>query len=309
MLDKILETNYYVSANSKCVNLNMDNINKLFDKYNFQNIQHLLMSNPFEILDLEIKDIVNFLVIYDSIDCSFWGSPKWEIESSKGKIDGAFALMYSLLELRKKYNGLNFDAISYEEFSNYLKGNVEIPLLKERYNVVKEVSNIINSKMNGDFYNYTKHITNDLDLFNLIINEFPSFKDERSYQEKTIYFYKLAQLLVSDILHIREIKEEIKVDYSHLIGCADYKIPQVLRSLGILEYNDELANLVDNKQEIKENSIYEVEIRANMIVALSEIKKLLTDVFMIDINNFVWSLGQDKSSPTKPYHLTRTMSY
>ena len=57
-------------------------------------------------------------------------------------------------------------------------------------------------------------------------------------------------MLTSDILHIRELKENIRMDYSHLIGCADYKIPQVMRGLGILEYNDKLANIIDNKKEI-----------------------------------------------------------
>ena len=60
--------------------------------------------------------------------------------------------------------------------------------------------------------------------------------------------YKLAQLLTSDILHIRELKENIKVDYSHLVGCADYKIPQVMRGLGILEYNRKLADIIDNRK-------------------------------------------------------------
>lgn len=29
----------------------------------------------------------------------------------------------------------------------------------------------------------------------------------------------------------------------------------------------------------------------------------------IDINDFIWSKGQDKTKQYKPYHLTRTKSY
>ena len=103
--------------------------------------------------------------------------------------------------------------------------------------------------MNGNFYEFIKDITIDMELFNIIIKYFPNFNDERKYKEKTVYFYKLAQLLTSDILHIREIKENIKVDYSNLVGCADYKIPQVMRGLGILEYGVELSELIDNKKQ------------------------------------------------------------
>lgn len=200
--------------------------------------------------------------------------------------------------------------ISFEKFSNALKGNTEIPLLEERYQVLKEVSHVINKKMSGNFYNYVKEINSDLDLFNLLIENFTNLKDIKTYQEKTIYFYKLAQLMVSDILHIRELKENRKMNYSHLVGCADYKIPQVLRGLNILEYDEELANLVDNKIEIAENSIYEVEIRANMIIAINMIKERLgSKIDAIDINDIIWSLGHDKSKEIKPYHMTRTMSY
>ena len=79
-------------------------------------------------------------------------------------------------------------------------------------------------------------------------------------------------------MHIRKLKENIEIDCSHLVGCADYKIPQVLRSLGILEYDEELSELVDKKQEIEENSSYEVEIRANMIIAIDFIKKELKKI-------------------------------
>jgi hypothetical protein len=48
--------------------------------------------------------------------------------------------------------------------------------------------------------------------------------------------YKLAQLLTSDILHIRELKESIKVYY---------KISQVMSGLGIIEYSDKLAYIID----------------------------------------------------------------
>jgi len=36
----------------------------------FDEASHWLSSNPFDILNLNIEDIVNFLIIYDGIDCS-----------------------------------------------------------------------------------------------------------------------------------------------------------------------------------------------------------------------------------------------
>ncbi len=309
-LEMVLESCSYVQKNSKHVNINSNKIKELVRSTDFSVSSHWLASNPFGIFDLDVKDIVNFLVIFDSIDFSFWGNPKWSIEKDKEKIDGAFALMYSLLELMKVKKGLDFERISFDEFANALKGNIEIPLLKERYEIVLQISKIINLKMKGNFYNYIKNVTDGLQLLNIIVNNFPSFEDKRNYNGVEVYFYKLAQLVTSDILHIRSLKEGIDVNCSALVGCADYKIPQVLRGLGVLEYDDELANIVDNKIEILENSIYEVEIRVGMIIAVDLIKKKLKNkVDSIVINDIIWTLGQDKSRKFMPYHLTRTTKY
>jgi len=310
MLDNILKTCNYVQKNSKHVQIDESKLSNLAYKINFENPKHWLSSNPFGILDLDIESIVNFLVIYDSINFSFWGNPKWCVKLENETIDGTYALMYCLLELQKKFSNLDFDVISFNDFSNALRGNVEIPLLEKRYEIAKEVSNIINKKMCGNFYSYIKNVTVDIKLFNIITFNFPSFSDTRTYNNKTIHFYKLAQLLTSDILHIRKLKENLDIDISHLVGCADYKIPQVLRNLGILVFDEELSNLVDNKIELMENSEYETEIRANMIIAINDLKFFLNEKFnSIEINDLIWSLGQNKSLMKLPYHLTRTTSY
>ena len=309
-LEKVLDTSYFVIENAQHVTIDQTRIKNFVKENNFKKSHHWLASNPFHLLDLEVSDIVNFLVIFDSIDCSFWGNPKWEIETEDGKQDGAFALLYALLKLRKEKGNLNFEEISLDEFSKYLAGNVEIPLLRERYEVVLEISKTINAKMEGDFYHYIKNITSDLLLFHTIIHHFPSFEDSRTYLGEKVYFYKLAQLLTSDILNIEKLKENIPISCSHLVGCSDYKIPQVLRGLEILKYDEKLSNIVDNKEEIAENSSYEVEIRAGMIVAIDLIKKELKDKMdAIDINDMIWTFSQDQSRKLLPYHLTRTINY
>ncbi len=310
-LEEVINTSKYVVNKAKHVKIKEEELSKLINNWNYEEPIHWLCSNPFGLLDKNIEEIVNFLLILGSIDCSFWGSPKWTITTEENEnIDGAFALIYALSKLQKEKGHLDFTKISFKEFEQALEGNIEIPLLKERYQTINEISRIVNEKMNGNFYEFTKSITNDIELFNLIVDNFPSFEDKRTYKGKTIYFYKLAQLVVSDILHIRKLKENIDVDYSHLVGCADYKIPQVLRGLNIVIYDEELSLLVDSKTEIEENSIYEVEIRASMIVVISKIKEALKNkMCAIDINDIIWSLGQDKSKNFKPYHRTRTMSY
>lgn len=314
MLDKVLETSRFVVNNARHVRINYDKTNQLIDELLMFDNVHYLTKVPYGIYDMSTKDIVNFLLIYDAIDFSFWGNPKWTINANGKDLDGGIALLHCIFNL---FNGRDsievyhqLENMTLEEFKEILSGNVEIPLLEERYKIVNGIAKIVNAKMNGNFYDHIKEMNTDQQIFETILSNFSSFEDTRSYNGQTIYFYKLAQLLTSDILHVIETKEKVKVDYSNLVGCADYKIPQVMQAFEILEYDKELSSLLDSKTKIEVNSEYEIEIRASMIVVINYIwEQIDKSIDRIDINDFIWSKGQDKTKQYKPYHLTRTTSY
>ena len=309
MLEKIKSSCNYVALNSKYVSINYKKLNEYIKTIDIKKIKFWLSNNPYDLFEMKIDKVINFILLFDSINYCFWGQPKWTIETIEGKKDGSDALLYTLLNYVKKSDRVDFSNVSFKEFSNILKGNVDIPFLKERYNTIVSICNVVNEKMNGNFYNYIKEINKDTELFKIIINNFSNFCDERDYDNEKIYFYKLAQLLTSDILHIKELINGTKVDYSHLVGCADYKIPQTLRALGILEYNEELSEIVDNKEIIDKNSKYEVEIRANMIAVISYINSNLKNVCQIDINDYIFSTSKNVKNIVKPYHLCRNRNY
>lgn len=308
VLEKIAESTKYVSENSKYVKINYDVIDKIIENNDIKSTKYWMESNPFGLLDMELRDIINFLLVYHTIGlCCFWGEPKWELETLDGKkTDGSFGLVYALIEKFKK--GMDYD-MSYEEFRMMLKGNVDIPLVDKRYDCFVEMSKYLKS-IDGDFYDQISNINDDETLLDYIIDNFNYFEDISEYKGEKVYFYKKAQLFTSDILNVKKLVGKIKVDLSHLVGCADYKIPQVMRCLGMLEFNEELSSLVDSMTLIPSGSEMEIEIRANDIVVIDYIyKKLNSDVTRINVNDFIWLLGQDKSKMVKPYHRTRTMNY
>lgn len=309
MLDKIKSTCRYVVDNSKYVTINYAKLDEFINDIEYDNLKNWLLFNPYNLLELDIETIINFLLIFESIDYSFWGQPKWEINTEEGIKDGSDALLYAMIKYVKETRSTDFSNLSLNQFKELLKGNVDIPLLEERYATIINISRTVNERMNGSFYKFIKDINLDTKLFDTIINNFESFKDERVYNGKTIYFYKLAQLLTSDILHIREKLENISVDYSNLIGCADYKIPQTLRALGIVEYNAELSGIVDQRNELEVSSKYEVEIRASQIVVIDYISNILINANPIDINDFIFVYSKRVKSIVKPYHLCRNTNY
>lgn len=309
MLDKIIDSCNYVVNNSKNVKINYEKLDNFIKDIDCNNLKNWLLFNPNNLLEFNISKLINFLLIFESIDYCFWGDPKWEIIADDGsKKDGSDALLYCMLKLFR-IKGLNeLEYLSMDEFKEILNGNVEIPLLKERYETLIKNVKIVKEKMNGDFYNYIKDIYKDEELFNIIIENFDSFNDVRIYNDKKIYFYKLAQLLTSDILHIREYFEKCTVDYSKLLGCADYKIPQTLRAIGILEYNKELSNIIDNGKELEKGSEFEVEIRASQLFVINYIKNKI-NVNAIDINDYLFLYSKKVKTIAKPYHLCKNTNY
>ncbi len=307
IIDRLSHSYKYVCDNSKNVSINYQKIDEMISKIKKSKVTYWLDDNPHGMLDMDIKSIIDFLFIYHAIgDYCFWGEPKWEIQTEKGQMDGSYAIIYLILNRYKK--DPNFE-MSFDQFKEFLKGNVTIPLLENRYQNLEAMNAFLKQK-DTSFYELIKDLTVDSELLSFIVNSLPYYEDVSTYNGNQILFYKRAQLLTSDILHVRKSKEGIDTDYSHLIGCADYKIPQVMRCYGMLEFSDNLANLVDSKIALPAGSSEEIEIRANTLKVIEYIyEKLDKKYSRMDINDFIWLLGQDKTKMTKPYHRTLTSHY
>ena len=74
-------------------------------------MENWLSSSPFGLLDLPVETIINFLLVYEAIDFSFWGSPKWSIDTEYGNLDGSIALLYAILKYVKENKTTDFSNI------------------------------------------------------------------------------------------------------------------------------------------------------------------------------------------------------
>ena len=160
MLEKVIPKCKFVVDNAKHVKINYEKTSELIDELlKFDNV-HYLTKVPYAVYEMDTRDIINFLLIYDSIDFSFWGNPKWAIEADGKQLDGGIALLHCIFNL---FNGKNsvdvykrLETITLEEFKKILKGNIDIPLLEDRYKIVTGIAKIVNDKMNGNFYDYIR---------------------------------------------------------------------------------------------------------------------------------------------------------
>lgn len=318
-MNKIVESAQFIVENSQQVRINHKKVEKFCEYFNHQHIKHWMNESPFDMRKLDPRNRLHFLLVFNSMSFSYWGDPKWRVKYHDQEFDGSYGMIGALGKaLEKNIPILDTKYLSdmkEPELSKILEGNVQIPLFKERLHILREVGTTLVQKFTGDFTNLVKKANGDSQkLLSLIVENFPSFEDSSTYRGKRVYFYKRAQLLVSDIHQAFEGKDfgDLK-NINELTACADYKLPLVLRRLGILSYSDHLAGKIDNQIPIDKDSEEEVEIRANTIWAVELIKQKLKDkiplINSIHVNDHLWLLGQQKIKNDKPYHLTRTTAY
>ena len=88
ILEKIKSSCHYVSTNSSYVLIDYEKLDEHIKTIDFQKVKFWLSSNPYNLFDMEFDKIINFLLIFDSIDYCFWGTPKWTIKTIEGEKDG-----------------------------------------------------------------------------------------------------------------------------------------------------------------------------------------------------------------------------
>jgi hypothetical protein len=136
-----------------------------------------------------------------------------------------------------------------------------------------------------------------------------SFRDVAAYGGRSVPLLKRAQILSADLQGAGVASFP---DLAALTCFPDYKLPQVLRHFGALEYSPGLAGRVDNWVELLPGEPAEVEIRAATVVTVEHLRAALEErgrpLKSIEVDWTLWDLGQGLF-PVRPYHRSRTIFY
>jgi len=266
------------------------------------------------------SDAFKLTLIFNAMNFCYWSkkdSPKWSIKIKSETLDGSLAFARLLEELGTSNADFldwnNLAELSISDFKNFFKGsNVEIPLIKERHTNLVTLAKAVLTEYEGD----SKLLIQDLDSEKLLekLVKMDCFKDESIFLEQKVFFWKRAQLEVkmfSDIYESHNHKPLKNIET--LTAFADYKVPQLLRHLGILSYSQELAAVVDSYHLIERNSKLENEIRISTVVAVEKIKKFAHDkrlkLTSSQIDSLLWNRATSNKDDMEPYHRTYTTAY
>ena len=258
MENPVLASNRYVFKNSKDVFIDFEKIKLLSSK--LKEFKRPTFPLKFHFLE-NFEKTLNFLLIIDCLNFCFWNKKrKWKIKINKEYKGGYIGMVKSLKEFfRENPEYLDFkklSEISYLKFKEMFKGGKNLLLLKKRWEILRKVSFLISRKYKNSFLNFIKDEKKDiLHLMFKIVKELPSFRDEREFKGKKIFFYKRAQHLIANIFSLeKSFHLETFRNINKLTAFSDYKLPQILYHFGVLRYSKELKDKIseDLKKEIEE---------------------------------------------------------
>jgi Potential Queuosine, Q, salvage protein family len=101
-------------------------------------------------------------------------------------------------------------------------------------------------------------------LVNLLANDFRCFRDERRFEgrRKPIRFLKRAQILAADLWACFEGEGYGAFrDIDKITIFADYRLPQILNSMGCLSYSPPLDAAVRSKKDLPSGGSWEMQLR------------------------------------------------
>jgi len=267
-------------------------------------------------------DTVSYLLVLDSLNFCFWPAHKkarWEIQYGSESLSGYLALAASLK--RAMESGVPITRADYlagispEALKNILGGQGDLQLMESRLGILRELGRVLQKAYEGEACRLVEAAEGSaVELVRLLAIQLESFQDVAEYRGQEVFFYKRAQIFAADLHGTFQGKEwETFKDMEQLTAFADYKLPQVLRHLGVLQYEKDLARQVDTGTLFEPGGIEEVEIRASTIWAVEELHKEMGrrghDLSAFEIDGILWNMGQQDRYRAKPYHRVKTIYY
>jgi len=217
------------------------------------------------------------------------------------------------------YDGHYLRDITETTFKSIFRANIEMPMSKEKTDVLNQVGQILVEEYKGDWLNFVKSgpkklYHNGEGLIERLVSQFERFRDTSIYLGEKVHFLKLAQLAFWGIhRELGKYGDFYIEDMENMTAFADYIVPVALEKMKIITYSEKLKNKIEQGVLIESDSIEEIEIRAATLFVTAqlteEINKLRLDDEKIIIPQLDFKLWTDFHANKSPHHLTKTIMY
>jgi hypothetical protein len=283
---------------------------------------------PFGIGASDVHETIDFILTAACIDTAFtdfFSHVKFQAEYAGrnwSDSDALFACMKRAIDNGVPIlDGAFLAKVTRAEMETLFAGNIELPMLDEKTEILHQVGAVLARNYNGRFHNFVASCSpklydkdNGNGLVDRLVNNFPRFRDVSPYDGHTIKFYKLPQLAIWFLYTSLRTTGKFRLeDLERMSAFADYIVPVALRLLGITSYSSELESAINSYQMILRDSAWEVEIRSHCIYASAllaeEINQLRPPDRQIVVPQIDARLWTHYHTTWWPHHLTKTIMY
>lgn len=250
---------------------------------------------------------VQFLLVVDALNFCFWPDPTLEYEPL------VRALAQTLDAEPQAFEARRLASLTPTTLRTWV--GRDLPQMEERARLLREVGSVLKTYFDGRAANLIRAAESSVTrLVELVTAHMPGFRDHAIYRGRQVFFYKRAQIFAGDVWGAFHGKGPGAFDdIGELTTFADYRVPQLLRSLGILRYSKELAARIDARKELPAGSAMEVEIRAATVQAVERLREALAghgrDLHSVELDWMLWQRGEAQRGELPPHHRTLTIYY
>lgn len=182
------------------------------------------------------KNALNWILVCDTLNFCFWSpedSTKWRVEEQTGYFALCAAMNRSIKEGFNLTDPKVYSTITEQQIRHIMRsddGITMIPLVEERVRCLREVGKTLLDKYDGCFSNVLVAAEKSAKkLLQLVVDDFPCFRDEAVYKGQRVAIYKRAQILVGDVWACFKGESYGSFnDIEYITMFADYRVPQVL---------------------------------------------------------------------------------
>ena len=272
------------------------------------------------------EDFIRATMFMNTLNFAFTDfktSIKYEVKQGSETLSDSEAMYFQVNEAIDSGNNLVdgkiMATLTLEQLANIFSGNIEMPMLKERVEILNDVGQKLVDNYEGDWLNFINNGPKKLyakgeGLIERLVNEFPRFDDSSEYRGNKVKFYKLAQLAFWGIHGELSGSNYFKIEDMHsMTAFADYIVPVALNVMKIIRYTPQLDEKIRDGEMIKRDSEEEIEIRSASIYATAilteKVNERRPENKSIIIPQLDYRLWKNYHATHHPHHLTYTTMY
>ncbi|KXZ54661.1 hypothetical protein GPECTOR_4g727 [Gonium pectorale] len=310
----------FVAERAKHVDVNMKGVHSVVEELTLEKLKEITSPRAYN-KDLHFVDggplTVQYLLVVDALNFCFWPDEELEYEHLSLGVKASLERDPTVLDAERLM------WISGDEVQALLGWPRKVPLQEERARLLREVGGALMQHFDGQAANMVRQAGGSaLALVQLLAQVCPGFRDHAVYQGHQVFLYKRAQIFVGDVYGAfggEGLGEFWDID--QLTMFADYRVPVVLRTMGVLRYSPELEQkgAILRGELIAAGSEEEVEVRACTVAAVEALREAIAAKYLgvpgaqlphaIQLDWWLWELGERERKSHPPHHRTLTVYY